>query len=64
MMVQSTIKNKGLHLNVYGFTLDEVVKLKSTLENLFITIICDKDKVGDIIKCSIHKHIKGYRIYI
>lgn len=44
-----SIQNKGLHLNVYGLTLDEVVKLKSTLENLFIPINCDKDKVGAII---------------
>ena len=63
-MDDGSIQNKGLHLNVYGFTLDEVVKLKSTLENLFIPSICDKDKVGAIIKCSIHKHKKGYRIYI
>lgn len=67
IMDDGSIQNKGLHLNVYGFTLDEVVKLKSTLENLFIPINWDKDSctwVGAIIKCSIHNHKKGYRIYI
>ena len=63
-MVEGSFKNKGLYLNVYGFTLDYLVKLKSILENLFIHINWDKDKVGAIIKCSIHKHKKGYRIYI
>jgi hypothetical protein len=63
-MDDGSIKNKGLHLNVYGFTLDEVVKLKSTLENLVININWNKDKVDAIIKCSIHNHKKGYRIYI
>jgi hypothetical protein len=42
-MDDGSIQNKGLHLNVYGFTLDEVVKLKSTLENLFIHFNWDKD---------------------
>jgi hypothetical protein len=63
-MDDGSIQNKGLHLNVYGFTLDEVVKLKSTLENLFIPINWGSDKVDAIIKCSIHNHQKGYRIYI
>jgi len=27
-MDDGSIQNKGLHLNVYGFSLDEVVKLK------------------------------------
>jgi hypothetical protein len=65
MMVKNNNKqkNKGLHLNVYGFTLDEVVKLKSTLENLFIPINWnwDKDKVGAIIKCSIHIHNHNHK---
>ena len=64
IMDDGSIKNKGLHLNVYGFTLDEVVKLKSTLENLFIPINWGSDKVDAILKCSIHNHKKGYRIYI
>jgi len=29
-MDDGSIQNKGLHLNVYGFTLIEVIKLKST----------------------------------
>lgn len=33
-------------------------------ENLFIPINCDNDKVNAILKCSIHNHKKGYRIYI
>jgi len=64
IMVDGSIQNKGLHLNVDGFTLDEVVKLKSTLENLFVPINCSNDKVDAILKCSIHNHKKGHRIYI
>lgn len=60
IMDDGSIQNKGLHLNVYGFTLNEVVNLKNTLENLFIPI----NRGGAIIKCSIHNHKKGYRIYI
>lgn len=59
IMDDGSIQNKGLHLNVYGFTLDEVLNLKFTLENLFISNCTD-----DIIKCSIHNHKKGYRLYI
>lgn len=54
-MDDGSIQNKGLHLNTYAFNLEEILKLKSTLENMF----------GDnLLKCSIHKHKKGYRIYI
>lgn len=55
-----SIINKGLHLNVYGFSLDEVInlKIKITLENLFLL------KGGSILKCSIQNHKKGYRLYI
>ena len=56
-MDDGSIQNKGLHLNVYAFTLDEVNNLKFTLENLFISS-------DEIIKCSIHNHKKGYRLYI
>jgi len=63
-MDDGSIQNKGLHLNVYGFTLDEVIKLKSTLENLFVPINLDSDRETAIVKCSIHNHKKGYRIYI
>jgi hypothetical protein len=45
-----------LHLSTYGFTLEDVNYLKSTLENLF-----DPEF---LIKCTIHNHKKGYRIYI
>jgi hypothetical protein len=57
-MDDGSIQNKGLHLNVYGFSFDEVINLKITLENLFIC------RGGSIIKCSIHNHQKGYRLYI
>jgi len=58
IMDDGSIQNKGLHLNVYGFSFDEVINLKNTLENLFLF------KWGSIIKCSIHNHKKGYRLYI
>ena len=35
-MDDGSIQNKGLHLNVYGFSFDEVINLKNTLENLFL----------------------------
>jgi hypothetical protein len=50
------LQNKGLHLSVYAFSYDEVKLLKNTLENLF--------GPNDILKCSIHNHKKGYRLYI
>ena len=53
-MDDGSLQNKGLHLSVYGFTLEDVNLLKFTLENLFAPEF--------IIKCTIHK--KGYRIYI
>lgn len=54
-MDDGSIKNKGLHLSTYGFTGEEVFNLKITLENMF----------GDnSLKCSIHKHTKGPRIYV
>ena len=64
IMDDGSIQNKGLHLNVYGFSFDEVVKLKNTLENLFVPINGEMGRGGAIIKCSIHNHKKGYRIYI
>jgi hypothetical protein len=51
-MDDGSIQNKGLHLNVYAFSLDEVIILQNTLENLFIC------RGGPIIKCSIHNHKK------
>ena len=55
-MDDGSLQNKGLHLSVYAFSYDEVVLLKSTLLNLFGPNV--------IIKCSIHNHTKGYRLYI
>ncbi len=46
---------KGLHLNTYGFTSSDVLKLKTAIENMY---------GENSIKCSIHKHKKGERIYI
>jgi LAGLIDADG DNA endonuclease family len=54
-MDDGSLQNKGLHLNTYSFTTEEVLILKRTLENMF----------GDnYLKCSIHKHLKGQRIYV
>ena len=44
-----------MHLNTYAFKSEDVLKLKSTLENMF---------GNNSLKCSIHKHKKGDRIYI
>lgn len=55
IMDDGSIQNKGLHLNTYGFNSEEVLRLKSALENLF---------GENSLKCSIHKHSKGSRIYI
>ena len=52
-MDDGSLQNKGLHLNVYGFSYNEVVLLKSTLETLF--------NPNAFIKCSIHNHKKGDR---
>lgn len=55
IMDDGSLQNKGLHLNTYGFTSKDVLILKNTLENLF---------GENSLKCSIHKHKKGERIYI
>ena len=55
IMDDGSLQNKGLHLNTYGFTHQDVLLLKSTLENMF---------GENTLKCSIHKHKKGERIYI
>lgn len=55
IMDDGSLQNKGLHLNTYGFTLEDILRLKLTLENLF---------GENSLKCSIHKHPKGARIYI
>ena len=54
-MDDGSLQNKGLHLNTYGFNSEDVLKLKLCLENLF---------GNNSLKCSIHKHPKGQRIYI
>lgn len=38
IMVDGSIQNKGLHLNTYNFTNEEVLNLKRTLENMFVDI--------------------------
>ena len=55
IMDDGSIQNKGLHLNTYGFTPEDTLSLKITLENMF---------GENSMKCSIHKHKKGNRIYI
>lgn len=55
IMDDGSLQNKGLHLNTYGFKPEDVLKLKETLELMF---------EGKLLKCSIHKHPKGLRIYI
>lgn len=55
IMDDGSLQNKGLHLNTYGFTSQDVLILKNTLVNMF---------GENTLKCSIHKHKKGERIYI
>ena len=50
-----SLQNKGLHLNTYCFTPQDIFLLKTTLENMF---------GENTLKCTIHKHQKGERIYI
>lgn len=52
------LQNKGLLLNTYKFTNEEVLNLKRTLEIMFV------DLTNKSLKCSIHKHSKGPRIYV
>ncbi len=55
IMDDGSLQNKGLHLNTYPFTAEEVLILKITLDNIF----------GDnSLKSSIHNHPKGQRIYV
>jgi CRISPR/Cas system type I-B associated protein Csh2 (Cas7 group RAMP superfamily) len=54
-MDDGSLQNKGLHLNTYGFTSEDILKLKQTLENMF---------GENSLNCSIHKHNSGERIYI
>ena len=55
-MDDGSLQNKGLHLSVYAFSFEEVELLKNTLESLFLPEFS--------IKCTIHNHKKGYRLYI
>ena len=55
IMDDGSLQNKGLHLNTYGFTPQDIFLLKTTLENMF---------GENTLKCSIHNHQKGERIYI
>jgi LAGLIDADG DNA endonuclease family protein len=55
-MDDGSLQNKGLHLNIYAFNYEEVELLKNTVESLFAP--------NFYIKCTIHKHKKGYRLYI
>nr|YP_010561556.1 hypothetical protein OSR58_mgp34 [Ganoderma flexipes]UYX56926.1 hypothetical protein [Ganoderma flexipes] len=55
IMDDGSLQNKGLHLNTYGFTSQDIFLLKTTLENMF---------GENTLKCTIHKHQKGERIYI
>jgi len=52
IMDDGSIQNKGLHLNTYGFSDKDIELLLSALKNKFQ------------LKCSIHKHKAGLRIYI
>ena len=60
-MDDGSIQNSGLHLNTYGFTLEDTIKLKTAIENMFAI---DEGMQTKPLKCSIHKHKKGNRIYI
>ena len=55
IMDDGSIQNKGLHLNTYGFSPNDTLRLKKILEDMF---------GENSMKCSIHKHKKGNRIYI
>ena len=55
IMDYDSLQNKGLHLNTYGLTPQDIFLLKTTLENMF---------GENTLKCTIHKHQKGERIYI
>ena len=55
-MDDGSLQNKGLHLSVYAFSFEEVELLKNTVESLFLPEF--------FIKCTIHNHKKGYRLYI
>ena len=49
IMDDGSLQNKGLHLNTYGFTQQDIFLLKTTLGYMF---------GENTLKCSIHKHQK------
>lgn len=52
IMCDGSRQNDGIHLNTYGFTLEENQLLISAFNNNFN------------INCTMHNHSSGYRIYI
>jgi len=54
-MDDGSLQNKGLHLNTYGFTSQDILILKFTLENIF---------GENTLNCSIHKQKKGEKLYL
>jgi len=54
-MDDGSIQNKGLYLNTYGFTHEDILNLKRTIQNMF---------GNNTLKCSIHKHNKGEKFYV
>ena len=56
IMDDGSLQNKGLHLSTYSFSYEDVLLLQNTLVNLFLP--------NFTVKCTIHNHQKGYRIYI
>jgi hypothetical protein len=52
IMDDGSRQNKGLHLSVYGYDSESVDRLLNVLQNKFN------------LKCTIHKHTSGPRIYI
>ena len=56
IMDDGSLQNKGLHLSTYSFSYEDVLLLQNTLINLFLPYFA--------LKCTIHNHQKGYRLYI
>jgi hypothetical protein len=55
-MDDGSLHNKGLHLSTYSFSYKDVILLQNTIINLFMP--------NFTVKCTIHNHQKGYRLYI
>jgi len=56
IMDDGSLHNKGLHLSTYSFSYKDVILLQNTIINLFMP--------NFTVKCTIHNHQKGYRLYI